>query len=99
VLDRHDGRPPKRLEDLRKIDANVRIVCATCKHARLCDRELLLAGLHRRRKTTEWRVLHRLFRCRARGCRFAPRAPVTVYEAFKADIIADDPYAAFQQEE
>lgn len=60
--------PPKRIEDLRRLDANIRIVCAKCKHARVFDRELLIAELARRKKTTEWRVLPHMFRCRQRGC-------------------------------
>ena len=60
---------PKNLADLRKIDADLRVVCRACGRRRVFDRELLHSDLLRRGKSTDWTLMPRHFRCSGRGCR------------------------------
>jgi len=59
---------PKTLYDLRKIDADLRVVCRLCGRRRLLDREWLIGELQRRRRSLDWALVKHQFRCAIDGC-------------------------------
>lgn len=59
---------PKTLYDLRKIDADLRVVCRSCGRRRMLDREWLIGELLRRKKSVDWSLVRHQFRCAADGC-------------------------------
>lgn len=54
---------PKRLEDLERIDAGVKITCRRCKRERLASRERLIRDLTKRGLSTAWDALPHRLRC------------------------------------
>lgn len=60
---------PKTLYDLRKVDADLRVVCRACGRRRMIDREWLIAELLRRKKSVDWSLVRHQFRCAREGCR------------------------------
>jgi hypothetical protein len=54
---------PKRLEDLEKIDAGVKITCGACKRERLVSRDRLIRDLVARGHSTSWEMLPGRLRC------------------------------------
>jgi hypothetical protein len=59
---------PKTLYDLRKIDADLRLVCRSCGRRRMVDREWLIAELLRRKKSVDWEAVGHQLRCSGDGC-------------------------------
>ena len=59
---------PKTLYDLRKIDADLRVVCRACARRRMLDREWLISELLRRKKSVDWALVRHQFRCSIDGC-------------------------------
>jgi hypothetical protein len=56
---------PKRLTDLRRINASLRVTCRACGNVRDVDREQLIADLLRRGRSLDWGPVPRALRC---GC-------------------------------
>lgn len=59
---------PKTLYDLRKVDADLRLVCRSCGRRRMVDREWLIAELLRRRRSVDWDGVRHQLRCAVDGC-------------------------------
>lgn len=59
---------PKTLYDLRKIDADLRVVCRSRGRRRMLDREWLIGELQRRKKSVDWTLVRHQFRCAVEGC-------------------------------
>lgn len=49
--------PPKRLEDLQKVEAAVRVTCRSCKAVTLLDLTELIRTRSGRRLSTDWRAV------------------------------------------
>ncbi len=60
--------PPKRLSDLAKIEADVRITCRKCRFEDDWKREDLAAHLHAIGASTAWSEITRFLKCRRWGC-------------------------------
>jgi hypothetical protein len=56
---------PKRLTDLRRINASLCVTCRACGNVRDVDREQLIADLLRRGRSLDWGLVPRALRC---GC-------------------------------
>ena len=54
---------PKRLEDLERIEAGVKVTCKRCRRERLLNRETLIHDLTRRGLSTAWDMLPHRLRC------------------------------------
>lgn len=57
--------PPKTLQDLRRIEAAVRVTCRACGRVHLLDREELIAQRMNERRSCEWPIVRADLSCRA----------------------------------
>lgn len=63
---RHKGimvGPPKTLQDLRRVEASVRVTCRTCKHVKTYDRETLIGQRRFARQSMEWVAVQQDMKC------------------------------------
>lgn len=75
--------PPKRLEDLRKVEGAVRVTCRSCATVSLLELEQLIRARFADRQTTDWRAVQHGLPCpncsssdvRVEGVPFGDRNP------------------------